>query len=134
MLFLVWVRLPISLWAQVSLDRAGTPPSTLFRIARLLGLWLRGLGVLHLLVAGCLVTLGSLAGLLFGGLLRSLLGLNARLHGLAVGLDLLEVSLDDGASLSTELLQLGDVDALGGILALVIKPVLWGKESASVNH
>jgi hypothetical protein len=41
-----------------------------------------------------------------------------------VGLDLLEVALDDGASQRADLVHLGDVDGLGGVVTLVIEPVL----------
>ena len=97
------------------------------RVAGLLDLGLvRRVGVGHLLVLDFLrlVGLGSLARLGLGGLLGPL-GLNPGLYRLALGLDLLEVALDDGPGQSADLAHLGHVDGLGGIVALVVEPVLF---------
>lgn len=92
----------------------------------LLGLSLAfGRGILHLGI-----TLGGLLGVLFG-----LLGLElgATLSGgllvsladsLTLGLDLLLVALDDGAGDEADFIHLGDVDRLGGVLAILVEPVL----------
>lgn len=45
--------------------------------------------------------------------------------GLTLLLKLVVVTLNDGASNGTDLLNLGDVDGLGGILTLFVEPVLW---------
>jgi len=62
-------------------------------------------------------------GLLLGALPRGLLlgGLDG---GLAFGLELVLVTLDDGARDEADLLHLRDVDGLGGVLTLVVEPVL----------
>lgn len=86
-----------------------------------------GVSVLHLGVGsalGGLLGLSSLASLLLSGSFGSLLGLDALLDGLALGLDLFKVALDDGAGHGADLVHLGDVDALGGVLALIVQPVL----------
>lgn len=109
--------------------------SHFLRAIRLLNFGLWCVGIRHLFVLGALLCtllgLGSPPGLLLGGLLGGLLGLDAREDGLPLGLDLLKVALHDGAGHGTELVHLGDVDALGGIVALVIEPVLRGIVSSS---
>lgn len=99
------------------------------RVASLLNLGLGGVGVGHLLVLGgfCLSPrgLGSLASLLLGGALSGAVGLKLGLQGLALGLDLVEVTLDDGAGQGADLVNLGDIDGLGGVITLVIEPVLF---------
>lgn len=92
--------------------------------------------ILHLGVGttlGGLFGLGSLARLFLSGLLSSLLGLDALLDGLALGLDLFKVALDDGAGHGADLVNLGNVDALGGILALIVEPVLQNVSMRSLD-
>jgi hypothetical protein len=84
--------------------------------------------ILHLFIRlGLLRLLGlflSLAlGLLFGALLGRLFLLSLQ-DSLALGLDLLLVPLDDGTSNEADLIQLGNVDGLGSVLALLVEPVL----------
>lgn len=84
-----------------------------------------GGGILHLGI-----TLGGLLGVLFG-----LLGLNlgatlsggllvSLADGVTLGLDLLLVALDNGAGDEADVVHLGDVDRLGGVLAILVEPVL----------
>lgn len=95
--------------------------SFLFRVLGLIRLG--RIGICHLRVLGTLLGLLSL-GLLARLLLGSLLGLNLGLDRLPVGLDLFKVSLDDGAGQCTDLVNLGDVDGLGSVLAILVQPVL----------
>jgi hypothetical protein len=43
---------------------------------------------------------------------------------LSLGFDLLEMALDNGTSHGADLVDLGDVNTLSGILALFVQPVL----------
>lgn len=84
--------------------------------------------ILHLLIRlGLLRLLGLFLrlalGLLFGALLGRLFLLGLQ-DSLALGLDLLLVPLDDGTSDEADLIQLGNVDGLGSVLALLVEPVL----------
>jgi hypothetical protein len=92
--------------------------------------------VLHLGIAGLggelllvllLGLLKILSGLLHSLELGALLG-SGLLLGLADGsallLLLLLVALDDGAGNEPDFIHLGDVDGLGGVLALLVQPVL----------
>lgn len=104
----------------------------LFRVLGLLNLRLWcGVRVGHLgilavgALLGSLLGLGLLAGLVLGRLLGCPLGVHLSLYRLALGLDLLEMSLDDGAGQGADLVNLGDVDSLGGVLALLVQPVLY---------
>jgi hypothetical protein len=102
----------------------------LFRVLSLLNLCLWcGIGVLHLGIVvgtllGALLGLGLLAGLLLSRLLSCPLGLHSGLYRLALCLDLFEMTLDDGTGQGANLVNLGDVDSLGGVLALLVQPVL----------
>lgn len=88
---------------------------------------LLSIGIGHLLV---LSTLGGLLGSLLGlaslllSLLGGLLGLELLEEGLPLSLNLVEVALDDGAGKGADLFDLGDVDGLGGIVTLIVEPVL----------
>jgi hypothetical protein len=87
----------------------------LFGVASLLRFGLGSISILHFLVGsalGCLLGLSSLASLFLSGSFGSLLGLDSLLDGTALSLDFLLVSVDDRESESTDLLNLGDVDAL----------------------
>lgn len=80
----------------------------------------------HLGCCGCgggLLLLGLLDGFLLGALLCGglLLGLEG---GLTLLLELIKVALGNGATDSTDLVNLGLVDGLGGIVTLVVEPVL----------
>ena len=77
---------------------------------------------------GGLLLLGLLDGFLLGALLLGgfFLGLEG---GLALLFELVEVALGDGAADGADLVDLGLVDGLGGVLALVVEPVLWEMES-----
>src|SRR4051812_30895446 len=86
------------------------------------------LGVTLSVLPGVLLVLG---GGVLGGLLGSELGaalggggLLSLTDNLALGLDLLLVALDDGAGDEADFIHLGDIDGLGGVVAILIKPVL----------
>lgn len=93
------------------------------------------LGILLLLLlalsghlSGCcggsgLLLLCLLDGLLLGALLCGGLLLGGE-GGLTLLLELVEVALGDGATDGTDLVDLGLVDGLGGIVTLVVEPVL----------
>lgn len=90
----------------------------LFRGLAILALWSGCLGIRHLLV---LCVRGLLGLRRLAGLILSLaLCLDALLFGESLGLDLLEVSLYDGARESTNLIDLGDVDPLRCVVTLII--------------
>jgi hypothetical protein len=95
------------------------------------GVGLGGLRICHLCVlllgGGSVALLGlRLAllaldlGLLGGGLLLPLLALFRLLL-----LELVVVALDDGAGNGADVLLLGDVEGLGGVLAVLVQPVLY---------
>lgn len=87
----------------------------LFRVTILLSFGLGSISILHFLVGSalsCLLGLSSLASLFLSGSFGSLLGLDSLLDGTALSLNFLLVSVGDGQSESTDLLNLGDVDAL----------------------
>lgn len=92
---------------------------------RLGGLSVRHLGVLLLWLGGVallglgLALLALDLGLLGGGLLLPLLALFRLLL-----LELVVVSLDDGAGDGADVLLLGDVLCLGSVLAVLVQPVL----------
>ena len=75
-------------------------------------------GILHLGIA-----LGVLLGVKFGASPSGgfLFGLA---DGIALSLDLLLVALDDGAGDEADVVHLGDVDRLGGVLAILVQPIL----------
>lgn len=107
---------------------------TLFRVLGLLSLSLWcvcvwHLGVLAVGALGSLLGLSLLAGLFLGRLLGCPLGIHLGLYRLALGLDLLEMSLDDGAGQGADLVNLGDVDSLGGVLTILVQPVLNESQS-----
>lgn len=87
---------------------------------------LGAIGILHFGVGtlGALFSLSSLASFFLSGSFGSLLGIDAFLDSLSLSLDFLKVTLDDGAGHGANLINLGNVDALGGVLALVVEPVL----------
>lgn len=98
-------------------------------VVRLLGvgvsLALRG--VLHLLVGVSslrLVGLSSLASLFLSGSFGSFLSLGSLLDGSSLSIDFLKVTLNDGTSHSSDLVDLGDVDALSSVVTLIVQPVL----------
>lgn len=103
----------------------------LFGLRRLLRLDLRGVGILHLLVVRALLSslfcLSSLASLFLNGSFGSLLGLNTLLNGTSLGFNFLKVTLNDRSSKSSQLVKLGNIDALRGIVALIIEPFLVEK-------
>lgn len=107
---------------------------TLFRVLGLLDLRLWcGVRVWHIgvLAVGALrglLGLGLLAGLLLGRLLGCPLGVDLGLYRLALGLNLLEMPLDDGAGQGADLVNLGDVDGLGGVLTVLVQPVLYDSQ------
>jgi hypothetical protein len=92
----------------------------------------RGRGILHLSIAlgllGILLgLLSSVFSLLLGFELGALLGsslLVGLADGLALGLGLLLVALDDGSGDEANVVHLGDVDRLCGVLAVLVEPVL----------
>jgi hypothetical protein len=43
---------------------------------------------------------------------------------MSLGFDFLEMTLNNGPSQSSQFIKLGNVDTLGGIITLVIQPVL----------
>lgn len=82
---------------------------------------------LGLLLLGLLSVLLSLLGLelgtaLSGGLLLSLQ------DGLTLRVDLLLVALNDGTGNEADVIHLGDVDGLGGVITLLVQPVLGGHQ------
>jgi hypothetical protein len=77
------------------------------------------LGCLALCLGLGLALLALNLGLLLGVLLLVLLH-----DRLALALDLVVVALDDGAGNGTDVIPLGDVLGLGGVLTLVVQPVL----------
>lgn len=90
---------------------------------------------LGLAFGGGILHLGIALGALLGGLLFGLLGLElgATLSGglllgltdsITLGLDLLLVALDDRAGDEADVIHLGNVDGLGGVLAFLVEPVL----------
>lgn len=109
----------------------------LFFAAGLLLLFLGGSGltlgwcILHLRV-GLGVLLGflrllGLLGLALGLLLSTPLGglfLLGLQDGLALGIGLLLVPLDDGADDEADIVHLGNVHGLGGVLTVFVEPVL----------
>ena len=100
------------------------PPFCL-RVTGLLNIGLGRIRIGHLLVLFLLlVATGSLASLLLGSTLGRPLSLEPSEDGLPLGLDLLEVALHDGASKGLELVNLGNVDSLLGIVTLIVEPVL----------
>lgn len=81
------------------------------------------IGVILGLLRGLLSLLGLFLGLALGLELSALLGsslLLGLLDGLALGIHLLSVALDNGTSDEANLIKLGHVNGLGGILALLI--------------
>lgn len=95
-------------------------------------------GLAHLLVALLSGLLGSLLfglppggslllclahSLALGGLLGCLLLLDLE-DGLALGLNVVLVALDDGTGDAADLVDLGNVDGLGCVFAFVVEPVL----------
>lgn len=59
-----------------------------------------------------------------GGTLGSPLGILGSLLSLPLLLDLVEVSLGNWTSNGADLIDLGNVDGLGGVLTLLVKPIL----------
>lgn len=110
---------------------------TFFAVGLLL-LFLSGSGltlgwcVLHLrvglgLLLGFLRLLGFLLSLALGLLLSTLLGelfLLGLQDSLTLSIGLLLVTLDDGAGNEADIVHLGDVNGLGGVLAVFVEPVL----------
>ena len=91
--------------------------------------------LLGLAFGGGILHLGIALGVLLGGLLFGLLGLElgaalsgSLLLGLADGvtlsLDLLLVALDDRAGDEADVVHLGNVDGLDGVLTFLVEPVL----------
>lgn len=84
-----------------------------------------GGGILHLGI-----TLGGLLGVLFGLLgldLSATLGgglLVGLADGVTLGLNLLLIALDNGAGNEADVVHLGDVDGLDGVLTVFVEPVL----------
>ena len=79
--------------------------------------------------SGGLLLLGLLDGLLLGALLCGGLFLGGE-GGLTLLLELVEIALGDRATDGADLVDLGLVDGLGGVVTLVVEPVLWRKELA----
>lgn len=92
--------------------------------------WL--LSILHVLVLGCLRCFSSLLRLLFslslgcdfGHLLCGLCFLFGD-DSCALLLDAISVSLDDWSCNRADLLDLRNIDGLGGVLAFIVEPVLF---------
>lgn len=106
-------------------------PITLHLVDGLLD-WCWLFSILHVLVFGRLGCFSSLLCLLLGlslgcDLGHLLCGLCFLLGGdsRSLLLDAVSVSLDDWSCDGTDLLDLGDVDGLGGVLAFVVEPVLF---------
>ena len=76
-----------------------------------------------------LLLLCLLDGLLLGALLCGGLFLGGE-GGLTLLLELVEIALGDRATDGADLVDLGLVDGLGGVVTLVVEPVLWRKELA----
>jgi hypothetical protein len=84
------------------------------------------LGISHFLIlAGSLLCYGRLSCCLSHLTLLGCLSLRNSLGGLTLLLYLVEVALSNRASQTADLVDLGDIDGLRGVLALVIEPVLF---------
>lgn len=52
---------------------------------------------------------------------------------MSFGLDFVKVTLDDGSSHGADLVNLGDVDTLSGIITLIVQPILGACQYGSHN-
>lgn len=102
----------------------------LFRRLAVLSLWPRRLGIRHLLIlAVCgLFGLGGLAGLLLGLAPRR----KSLLLSNSLALNLVEVTLNDRARHGADLIDLGNVNRLRGVITLIVEPVLQIMSAAIV--
>lgn len=110
----------------------------LLRLRSRLSFGLRGIGILHLLVVGALLSgllsLSSLASFFLSGSFGSILGINAFLESASLLLYFVEVALNDRSSEGPQLVQFGNIDALGSIVALIIQPVLAAVSLVSLHY